>query len=422
MNFNTILYRFGIDPDCFINEERQPIMTGCGFIYEIRQRTDVRVCPRCGSVNAHIHDHDIVEISCTETDHIKDTLRIVKTRFKCIDCYKTYTMPINGIDVKTKMSNQVINFIVNDFTKILSFAAIGRRYDISTQRVMQIFDDKIAFIPRGRLPIALCIDEIGFNGDNDSAYCCVLYDHNNRELVDIIKSRQLPYLNEYFSKIPENERNSVKFFVSDMYNGYRNICKHYFKYALHIVDLFHVVKLLTEAVNRIRYKHVKDIEDSTPYISFMKTHWRLFLCRQDKIPDKWYSPQGYGYSIHYTDMVFDCIKKYNDLLVGYNILQDLYKYNRNDTFQESLNFVDYISDRLINSGYEILSDVGNSYHKWRIEIADGLAKNQTGRYYSNGIAESINNNLKTLIKVSYGYHNFERFRKRAMLISRYKKI
>lgn len=66
--------------------------------------------------------------------------------------------------------------------------------------------------------------------------------------------------------------------------------------------------------------------------------------------------------------------------------------------------------------------VGRSYKKWRVEIADGLAKNQTGRYYSNGIAESINNNLKTIIKVSYGYHNFERFRKRAIFISQYKKI
>ncbi|MBR0230604.1 MAG: transposase, partial [Erysipelotrichaceae bacterium] len=40
--------------------------------------------------------------------------------------------------------------------------------------------------------------------------------------------------------------------------------------------------------------------------------------------------------------------------------------------------------------------------------------------YTNGIAESINNHLKTIIKTAYGYHNFERFRKRAMLIITYK--
>lgn len=56
-----------------------------------------------------------------------------------------------------------------------------------------------------------------------------------------------------------------------------------------------------------------------------------------------------------------------------------------------------------------------------IEI-NGLTKNQTSKYYSNSVAESINNSVSTITKVSNGYKDFERFRKRCMLISRYKKI
>ena len=422
MNFNTILFRFGLNPDNFINEDRDPIKTKDGFIYEVRQRTDIRVCPKCGSIKSHIQDHDIVEINCSETDQIKDTLRIIKTRFKCRDCGITYTPSISGIDIKNQISKQTKQLIVGDFTKVISFTSIANRYNLTTQRVIQLFDDNVPYIPRGKMPYALCIDEISFKGDNESPYCCVLYDHNKREIIDIIESRQLPYLREYFDAIPENERMGVKYFVSDMYDGYRNICKNYFKYALHVVDLFHVVKLLTETVNRIRYKHIRDLDETDYVITFMKLNWKLFLCRSEDIPDRWYSPRGYGHSIHYTDMVFEGIKRYKDLLTAYNILQDLYHYNRNDSFQESLKFVDYISNRLKESGIDELETVGKSYEKWRVEIADGLAKNQTGRHYSNGVAESINNNLKTIIKVSYGYHNFNRFKRRAMLISRYKKI
>lgn len=422
MNFNTLLCRLGLQPSDFINEDREVIKTDDGFIYEVRQRTDIRICPKCGSVSVYIHDHDIVEINCCETDQIKDTLRIIKTRFKCRDCGTTYTPPINDIVTKSQISNQTKQLIIGDFTKVMPFSSIANRYGLTTQRIIQLFDDNVPYIPRARMPYVLCIDEIDFNGDNDSPYCCVLYDHKERKVVDIIKSRQLPYLKEYFNAIPEKERNNVKYFVSDMYDGYRNIYKNYFKYALHIIDLFHVIKLLTEAVNKIRNNHMKN-EDNPDYISsFMKQNWKLFLCRSEDIPDKWHSPRGYGYSVHYTDIVFEGIKRYDDLLIAYNILQDLYHYNRNDTFEESLKFVDYIADRLKNSGVFLLESVGKSYEKWRIEIADGLAKNQTGNYYSNGIAESINNNLKTIIKVSYGYHNFERFRKRCILISRYKKI
>ena len=422
MNFNTMLFRLGMDPEDFINEDRDPIKTPSGFIYEVRQRTDIRICPNCGSSKAYINDHDTVEINCSETDQIKDTLRIVKSRFKCLNCGITYTPLINGIDLNSHTSRQTVQLIVNDFTKIMSFSSIGRRYGLSSERIIQLFDEKVPYIPRGRLPKALCIDEIGFKGDNDSPYCCVLYDHDKREIVDIIKSRQLPYLKDYFSGIGEKERNNVKYYVSDMYDGYRYICKHYFKYALHIIDLFHVVQLLTRAVNKIRYACVKDIVKPKALESFMKNNWKLFLCRKEDIPDKWYTPKGYGYSVHYSDMVFEGVKKYKDLLTGYNILQDLYHYHQNDTFNESLSFIDYISSRLTESGVDLLSAVGRSYSKWRIEIADGLARNQTGHHYSNGIAESINNNLKTVIKVSYGYHDFERFRKRAILISRYKKI
>lgn len=47
---------------------------------------------------------------------------------------------------------------------------------------------------------------------------------------------------------------------------------------------------------------------------------------------------------------------------------------------------------------QILIDAGNTYRKWSAEIANGLAKSQYGKHYTNGIAESINNLLKTIIK------------------------
>lgn len=422
MNFNTILYRFGLDPDCFINEEVEVIKTDEGFIYPVRQRTDVRICPKCGSVSGYINDYDYVEINTSSSDQIKDILRIKKVRFKCRDCNITYTPEISGIDPHYTISKQTYNLITGDFTKQICFSDIGRRYGLSVTRIMQIFDEKIPYVPRGRMPRVLCIDEIAFKEEINQSYCCILYDHEERKITDIIKNRQLPYLHEYFQSISETERSNVKYFVSDMYDGYRTVCHKYFPYALHIIDFFHVVKLLTEAINFIRHQYVKRHDDKSYEINFMKTRWRLFLCRREKISDRYYTPRNTGSSIHYSDMVFNCLLKNKDLMEGYNILQDLYHYNRNESFTESLKFIDYISERLILTGNDRLESVGRSYKKWRIEIADGMAKNQTGKTYSNGVAESINNTLKTIIKCAYGYHNFDRFRRRAMIISRYKKI
>ena len=80
-----------------------------------------------------------------------------------------------------------------------------------------------------------------------------------------------------------------------------------------------------------------------------------------------------------------------------------------------------MSQRLKNTSSELLKKVGETFHKWRYEIANAFTKDAKQNKYSNAIAECINNQLKTIIKSAYGYHNFERFRKRAMLIITYTK-
>ena len=420
MDFNTFLIRLGIGSENFTNKVVDPIKTIDGFIYEVEQRKDDRTCPYCKNNNSIVKDHYYTEINCSETDQIKDILRIKKIRFKCKDCGKTFSPEIRGIERYSKTSAQTVNMIVKDFGKLLTFSQIAEKYGITKSRVIQIFDEKITFVPRRTMPMVLCIDEIRFKGELNQNYCCVLYDFEKRNIVDIIKNRQMAYLDEYFADISEKERNNVRYFISDMYDGYRTVRSRYFTKAIHIVDLFHVITQLTNAVNRIRVKALINVPKNTVKYNFMKTHWKAFLCRKEDIPDRFYISRKNGVSYHYDDLVFECVETDKYLLEAYNCLQDLYHYNQKDTFTKAVEFIDFMAKRLKGSDNEILQYVGYTYDKWRVEIANGLAKNQNNIRYTNGIAESINNHLKTIIKTSYGYHNFDRFRKRSMLIITYK--
>lgn len=421
MNFNTILYRLGIAPDNFLNADNEPIKTGDGFIYEVRQRTDQRTCPFCERTDTTINDYDYVEINCSETDQIKDILRIKKVRFKCKGCGKTFTPPIKGVDSYAKTSSQTLQMICNDFTKSLTFSQIAERYGLTPARIIQIFDDKIRYVPRRPLPEILCIDEIRFEEEYGQNYCCVLYDFQKREIVDIIKNRQLPYLVEYFEAIDERERAKVRYFISDMYDGYVTVQRRFFKKATHIVDLFHVITQLTGAVNRIRTKVMNRQERGTLYYNFMKAHWKQFLCRTSDIADRYYTPKGSYRSYHFDELVSSCVKLDGDFLIAYNILQDLYRYDQKVNFKEALEFIEFISKRLIDAGNDSLASVGNTYRKWKAGIANGIARSQNRTKLTNAVAESLNNQLKTIIKSAYGYHNFRRFRNRALLILTYGK-
>ena len=422
MDYNSLLLRLGLDPSNFVNKVNEPIKTKAGFIYEVEQKCNDRTCPKCHSNNSYVQTFRVSEINCSESNQITDILRVKKVRLKCRDCHKTFTPKLRGIEPYAKTSNQTLQLIYNEFTNKITFTDIAKRYGLSTNRVMQIFDEKIKFVPRRQMPEVLCIDEIKFQTAIDRKYVCILYDFYRREIVDIIIPRQMPYLREYFAHIHISELNKVKIVISDMYDGYATIVRHYFKAAIHIVDMFHVIRLLTNAINSLRVRTMNLLPDKQmPEYNFMKKNWKLFLCRLHLIPDRYYTYQKTGQMFHYYELLKRCIRLNSSLWSAHNTLQDLLNYQTKYTFDEALKFVERISNNLQNCDSPLIKEVGRSYYKWRIEIANAFSKTQNNIRYHNGVAETVNNHIKSITKAAYGYRNFERFRKRAMLILTYAK-
>ena len=424
MDFNTLLLRLGISQENFVNKANEPIPINNGFIYDVEQSKDKKNCPYCHSHKIRITGYYYTETNCSESQNLIDILRIKRIRFRCKECGKTFSPPITGIKRYATVSKQVEQFIINDFTRPLTFSEIADKYGLTKQRIIQIFDTNIKFVPRRKMPRVLCIDEIKFSEELDQNYCCILYDFEKKEIVDIIRNRKMAYLREYFSSVPLKERQNTKVFISDMYDAYSTICNQFFPNAIHIVDKFHVITQLTRAVNNLRViamNSIKDSKDEEPYYNFMKTNWKLFLCREEDVPDKRYTYMRTGEVFHFDELLYSSIKLNDKLWTGYLALQDLFHHSYYSSYEETLNFIEFLSQKLKNSSSELLKKVGDTFHKWRYEIANAFTKDAKENRYSNAIAECINNQLKTIIKSAYGYHNFERFRKRAMLIITYSK-
>ena len=424
MNSNIFLKLFGLNPDDFEFSNDGPIDYEGGYIIDLTQKIHSyqRICPRCGSTKCYGNG----KYYCYYKDFAPDGkdyyFNIERKRLKCEVCNKTFVPSLKGILPYTMLTKNLENKLIEDLKTKMTFADIAKKYHITTSYVIKLFDETFTYVPRGNFPEILCIDEFYFSRKAEFKYCCCLVDFTKRELIDIIESRQKPYLDRYFDSISFYERRNVKYFVSDMYDGYEYIRNKYFPHSVHVIDLFHVISLLTNALNSLRVQVIKQ-RDSNEYLDkFMKMHWDLFLCKYEKIPDKYYSPQNDdGVVYHYQEMVTECIKLDEDFWEGWNILQDLLHYKWYGSFEDSLSYIVHTSERLKRTGNDTLKKVGQSYYKWRYEIANGFTKNQYHVHISNGIAECINNNIKTIIKLAYGYRNFQRFRKRCMLIYYYSK-
>jgi transposase len=399
MDYNSMLLRLGLEPSNFINKVDEPIETERGFIYEVEQNKDKPPCPFCSSNNVDVKGYFIAEFNCSETIHITDTLRVKKIRFKCRDCAKTFTPPLDGIDPYAKTSNQTLQLIYNEFTNKITFTDIAKRYGLSANRTMQLFDENIKHVPRRPLPEVLCIDEIRFQTDVDCKYICILYAFHRREIVDIIISRQMPYLRVYSSNIHISERNKVKIVISDMYDGYATMVDRYFKFAIHIVDMFHVIRLLTTAIYVLRVRTMNLLPDKdSPEYNFMKKNWKLYLCRLNTIPDRYYTYKKTGQMFHYDELLHRSIRLNSSLWSAHNTLQDLLNYQDKYTFDEALRFIERISQNLLQSQSLI-------FKKWIVLITNGelklptlLAKLRTIFAITMGLPKTSTTTLNRLLK------------------------
>ena len=90
-------------------------------------------------------------------------------------------------------------------------------------------------------------------------------DFSNGEIIDIVHNRWGSTLEDYFLKIPYEERKNVKGLICDAYRTYLQLPEKYFPNACTILDSFHVVRLITTQlqvyINKVMKKYQKRDEE-----------------------------------------------------------------------------------------------------------------------------------------------------------------
>ena len=69
----------------------------------------------------------------------------------------------------------------------------------------------------------------------------VLFDFQNRKIIDVIATRRKHYLIDYFSRISQTEKGKVSIFVMDMWESYREAVKLSFQaktWSIHLASVF----------------------------------------------------------------------------------------------------------------------------------------------------------------------------------------
>ena len=369
-------------------------------------------CDCCGHINNS--SNDIIKwnwkrnciIKIPKVSNFNSIILLDKQRFYCKHCNKTFTAKSSFINNFSNISNNTFTSIKLDLMNKISEKDISIKNNVSHNTVNRIINSlsKTTVLP-GTLPTSFHIDEFKATIDTIGKMAFSIVNSNNGKVFDILESRKSNYLSKYFLRFPKKQRDNVKFIVMDMFAPYYTLFKHLFPNATIITDKFHVVALINNALKFTRIKAMKN--DKINY-NKLKHYWKLIQKDENKLndKDKYYS-HYFKKHISEAEIVEYLINTNRELKATYKLYQALLKSIRNKDIS--------LFSKLITSNHSNISDYMitalKSLNKFSYHIINSFKYN-----LNNGIIEGINNLIKCIKRIAFGYRSFYHFKTRIMLI------
>jgi len=366
-------------------------------------------CYHCGS----LFDDNIIKHGYTKS-HIKlpfivghpTLLALKKQRYLCRHCSHTFVLSTPIVKKHCFISsNTKLNIAINAKNKI-SEKDLASYHGVSHSTVSRIIDSAYQShkAKRNYLPPHLCFDEFKSVKSASGAMSFIFCNAINGEIIDIVENRRLHYLDAYFRSFTKAARNAVKTIVIDIYKPYMKLIKTLFPKAKIIIDRFHVVQLFHRSFNKTRIQMMKKYPE---HYNKLKNHWKLLLKRYDQV-----NKTRIRYNRHFkkrmldSEVIEEILRIDPELYESYQLYQNILaamKLKDHKRFWHVINSApDNISDYMKTSV--------STAKKYNVYFSNAIVSK-----YSNGVLEGLNNKIKVLKRIAFGYRSFYHFKNRIMI-------
>lgn len=378
-------------------------------IFEATLSYEPEYCYKCGvAFDDKFEKHGFItsNIKIPDVAGYKAILRLHKQRYLCKHCHKAFTLRTNVTDYGCFISKNTKWKIANDLRSKISEKDIARNNNVSPNTVERVMDSYYNSIKiyKNYLPKVLSFDEFKSVKSADGAMSFNLCNGETGQIIDIVEDRRLLSLLKYFSRYSKKARYSVKYIVIDMYSPYVSLISKMFPNARIVIDPFHLIQLISRALNKTRIKAMKFNKDC---YNKMKRYWRIILKSREELDySKWKRFTCFSSLTTEKDVVDFILSKDKELRETYFKYQELLvsiKQKNYEKFIYAINNVnDYVSDYMKTSIKTLKEFQNNIYNTFNTN-------------YHNGFIEGNNNFIKVLKRIAFGFRSFRRFKARIMI-------
>lgn len=364
----------------------------------LQKNLEFGVCPGCGTVSQTLkdkHAHMVIDRPVFESD---TKLQVIKRRWKCLNDFceiNTFTEEIEGLP-KKHTHTQAFYREAYQLSRRMTCVGVHKHFRSAACRVslsniykktQELLKNNIA-APANVEARFVGLDE--FARGKGYKYGIVLVNLEKNRVIDVIgEGKTKRATQRLLARLNPQKLEAV---CIDMYHIFRKTCNEMFPHALVVVDCFHVIKLLNEALDKIRKRVRKNVKDPAKRKAFFKYRGLLLRGLEKLSPQQKYR-------------LWDIFLWNRELVYAYRFKESMRSiYAGKDLGTASSEIERLIKEAQLSNVKEI-AESAETLLAWKKEILNFWTYR-----ISNGVTEGKINKIKTLRRKAYNYNNFESLR------------
>jgi len=238
---------------------------------------------------------------------------------------------------------------------------------------------------------SLGVDELSWKKGHK--YLTVVYqiDHGCKRLLWIGRDRTAATFERFFDWLGEPRSKAIEFIASDMWKAFLGTAAKRANAAVHVLDRFHVMKLFSEAVDKVRRVEARSLRERGDKVTLTKTRWVL-LKRQHHLTE---AQQG---------RLAELLRANLRTVRAYLLKEDFHAFWGYASPGWAGRFLDRWTTDALRSRIEPFAKLARTLRKHRPQLLNWFRARHA---FAMGAVEGFNNKARVATKMAYGFRSYD---------------
>jgi transposase len=323
-------------------------------------------------------------------------LHLSQRQFYCLDCARHFNERFSFVDPKRTMTRRYERHVY-ECCKASTIQKISAQENLVWQTVNEVCQrgarQELEERPVSKVRV-VGMDEFAIKkGHRD--YATVIVDLERVEIIDILEYRDQEKLIEYFKNRGAGWCEGIEVFCSDMWQGFLNTAKAVFPNATLVVDRFHFFGYLNKALDNERKSLRRQFKD---HEEFKRLKWALLKNAEDLTDDQQKKLARAFLLAPQLKLIYQHKEKFRSIF-DQRLTREQGEMELNQWIEQAKK----IKNKHLNDFLSMLND-------WKEYVL-----NYFTHRFTTSIIEGINNTIKTVKRMGYGFRNFVNFKQRVLI-------